>query len=97
MNQTRPIGEQAVPRLPRGLLILAGLAGNVCVQFTANDAFLRDYRLIVPRDCIASASAALNQAAVEQMAQLLDADTRPSTELDLAALARQECLAAAAG
>ena len=37
-------------------LILTGIAGDVCVLFTAGDAFLRDYHLFVPSDCIASQS-----------------------------------------
>ena len=35
-------------------VILAGMRGNACVLFTANDVFLRDLKLPVPRDCIAS-------------------------------------------
>ena len=29
-------------------LILTGVAGNICVLFTANDAYMRDYKLVVP-------------------------------------------------
>ena len=35
-------------------LVLTGIAGNICVLFTANDAYLRDFGLIVPRDAVAS-------------------------------------------
>ncbi len=35
-------------------LILAGFAGNICVLFTANDAYMRNFKLIIPRDCIGS-------------------------------------------
>jgi nicotinamidase-related amidase len=35
-------------------VILTGMAANICVLFTANDAYMRDYRLIVPSDCVAS-------------------------------------------
>ena len=35
-------------------LILTGFAGNICVLFTANDAYMRNYKLIVPKDCIGS-------------------------------------------
>ncbi|HLO12827.1 MAG TPA: isochorismatase family cysteine hydrolase [Pseudoneobacillus sp.] len=35
-------------------LVLAGIAGNICVLFTANDAYMREYKLIIPSDCIAS-------------------------------------------
>ncbi|HET7298890.1 MAG TPA: isochorismatase family cysteine hydrolase, partial [Burkholderiales bacterium] len=34
-------------------LILTGIAGNFCVLFTAQDAYMRDFRLLVPRDCVA--------------------------------------------
>ncbi len=64
-------------------LILTGLAGNICVFFTANDAYLRHYKLIVPRDCIASNTQEANDTALEQMQQILKADTSPSTELNL--------------
>ena len=33
-------------------VILTGIAANICVLFTANDAYMRDYRLYVPRDCV---------------------------------------------
>jgi nicotinamidase-related amidase len=41
-------------------LILTGIAGDICVVFTAHDAFLRDYRLVVPADCMASETPASN-------------------------------------
>lgn len=67
-------------------LILTGIAGDNCVLFTANDAYMRDYRLIVPQDCVASNTEAENAAALEQMQRVLKADTRPSTELKLESL-----------
>lgn len=67
-------------------VILTGLAGNICVLFTAHDAYLRDLNLYVPADCIASNTAAENQVALEHMQHVLKADIRPSAELDLAAL-----------
>jgi len=33
-------------------LIITGIAGNFCVLFTANDAYMRDYELAIPRDCV---------------------------------------------
>ena len=35
-------------------VILTGLTGDICVLFTANDAYMRDFRLVVPADCVAS-------------------------------------------
>jgi nicotinamidase-related amidase len=67
-------------------LILTGLAGNICVLFTANDAYMRDFRLVVPADCVASNRTEDNEHALELMQTVLKADTRPSTELDFEAL-----------
>jgi nicotinamidase-related amidase len=64
-------------------LILTGLAGNICVLFTANDAYMRDFALYVPSDCVASNTEDDNRYALRQMANALKADTRPSTDLDL--------------
>ena len=63
-------------------LILTGIAGNICVLFTANDAYMRDFHLVVPADCVASNSAEENDHALELMRTVLKADTRSSTELD---------------
>src|SRR6185503_10597113 len=35
-------------------LILTGFSADICVLFTAADAYLRDYHLIIPSDCVAS-------------------------------------------
>jgi nicotinamidase-related amidase len=67
-------------------LILAGIAGNNCVLFTANDAYMRDFKLFVPSNCSASQTKEDNENALKQMQKVLKADTRPSRELDLEAL-----------
>lgn len=69
-------------------LIITGLAGNICVLFTANDAYMRDFRVFVPRDCCASNSPEDNKHALEQMKKVLHAETAPSAKLDLKSLAR---------
>jgi len=74
----RSLGTHAV--------ILTGIAGNNCILFSANDAYLRDLRLWVPSDCVVSNTARANDDALEQMRTVTKADTRPSTDLDLAAL-----------
>lgn len=69
-------------------LILTGVAANICVLFTANDAYMRDYRLIVPRDCVASNEPEETEHALNEMARVLKADITPSDQLDLARLNR---------
>ncbi len=70
-------------------LILTGVAGNICVLFTAQDAFLRDLHLVVPSDCVASNDEETNRFALDHMRTVLKADTRPSTELDLEKLKKR--------
>ena len=62
-------------------VILTGIAGNICILFSANDAYMRDFNLIVPADCVISNSEAENDNALEQMAKVLKADITPSSEL----------------
>jgi nicotinamidase-related amidase len=63
-------------------VVLTGMAANICVLFTANDAYVRDFHLIVPGDCVASNTEAENRYALEQMRKVLKADTRGSEELE---------------
>jgi len=62
-------------------LIITGIATNICVLFTANDAYMRDFTLIVPSDCVAANTEELNRFALQQIRTLLRAEIRPSTEL----------------
>src|SRR5206468_11647768 len=64
-------------------LILTGIAGNFCVLFTANDAYMRDFNLFVPRDCTVSNSRKENESALRLMQKFLKADTRPSSKIVL--------------
>jgi len=67
-------------------LILTGIAGNNCVLVTANDAYMRDYKLFVPADCVVSNTEDDNAYALKQMETVLKADVTPSSELDLKAI-----------
>src|ERR1051326_4956031 len=60
-------------------LVVTGIAGNFCVLFTANDAYMRDYDLVVPSDCTVSNTAAENRQALTLMRKILKGDTRPSS------------------
>lgn len=70
-------------------LILTGVAGNFCVLFTAHDAYMRDFQLVVPGDCIASQTDADDRQALEHMAKVVKADTRISSEIDFGRLSMQ--------
>jgi nicotinamidase-related amidase len=69
-------------------LILTGITGDMCVLFTAADAFLRDYHVIVPEDCVASIDPEENRQALRYMARAMDVEIRPAADIDLARLQR---------
>jgi nicotinamidase-related amidase len=62
-------------------VIVTGIAGNICVLFTANDAYMRGLRIHAPRDCSVSNTAADNDAALRQIELVLKGDTTPSSAL----------------
>lgn len=62
-------------------LILTGVAGNICVLFTANDAHMRDYKVIVPRDCIASNTQEDDDFTLRQLSNVLNIQTPPASDL----------------
>jgi nicotinamidase-related amidase len=69
-------------------LILTGVAGNICILFSANDAYMRDFDLYVPPDCTASNTEEENRHAIEQMREVLKADVTRSDQIDLQKLLR---------
>jgi nicotinamidase-related amidase len=62
-------------------LIMTGMASDICVLFSANDAYMRDFRIIVPPDCTASEDADQNRQVLMLMGRVLKAEITPSTEI----------------
>jgi nicotinamidase-related amidase len=54
-------------------LILTGIATDICVLFTANDAYLHGYEIVVPRDCVAANTLEKSEAALDQIRSILKA------------------------
>ena len=65
------------------------MSGDICVLFSANDAYMRDFRIYAPADCIASASEEYNREALTLMERVLKADISSSPGLELERLARR--------
>jgi nicotinamidase-related amidase len=61
--------------------IVTGIAGNICVLFTANDAYMRGMRIYAPPDCIVSNTPEDNAAALRQIHLVLKGNLAPSAEL----------------
>jgi nicotinamidase-related amidase len=82
--------ETLLQALETETLVLTGLAGDNCVLFTAHDAYMRDYRLAVPSDCIASESPTSNAWALRHMARFLKVDTRIGAHVDFRSLKQRK-------
>lgn len=62
-------------------LVITGFATDICVLFTANDAYMRDYEVAIPSDCVAAESASANKRILTHMERFLKADIRSSSRL----------------
>ena len=81
--------ELLLEHLGAKTLIITGVAGNNCVLFTANDAYLRDYRVVAPSDGLASESKKDSERALHQMRHVLKASTPSVEQLDLRRLVQE--------
>lgn len=64
-------------------LILTGLATPMCVLFTAIDAYMRDYEILVPGDCSAAEDPDQHAATLHYLREVLKVDTRPGGQIEL--------------
>jgi nicotinamidase-related amidase len=56
-------------------VVLTGIATDICILFTANDAYMRDYQVVVPRDCVAANTRRKSAFALEQIRTVLKGET----------------------
>jgi nicotinamidase-related amidase len=64
-------------------VIVAGLTTNACVMITASDCYIRDFELLVPRDCVAALTEAEQRNALTLMEKNFGAQTMPADQIDL--------------
>lgn len=69
--------------LESNTVIITGIATDICVLFTAADAYMRDLRVIVPSDCVTALTPAAHRAALAHMRTALKATVGGSTSIDL--------------
>ena len=63
-------------------IVLAGFATDICVLFTASDAYMRDLDMIVPPDCSAATSIENHERALEHMSRVLKVKLTPAADVD---------------
>lgn len=64
-------------------LIVTGFAADNCVLFTSADAYMRDFRLVIPRDCIGAKTPDALQRALKTMGELFGAKILVSSGIRL--------------
>lgn len=62
-------------------LVIGGFAAEICVLFTANDAYMRDFNVVVPADGVASNEAADRDAALALVRRVLNGKTPICSEI----------------
>ncbi len=65
-------------------VILTGVTTDMCVLFTAQDAYMRGFNIVVPRDCCGAVMPEHHDQTVELLARITKADIRPAAEIDIA-------------
>lgn len=65
-------------------LIVTGLSTDICVLFTAHDAYERGFTVLVPSDCTAAIDPKHKRVALQLLSRVANADTTPSPDIDLA-------------
>jgi len=81
--------EMLLQRLGAKTLILTGMATNICVLFTANEAHMRGFRVVVPADCCAAESEDDHRSTLEQLQKVMSADVRPANRIDFEELLKK--------
>ncbi len=71
-------------------LVLTGVATDICILFTANDAYMRDFNLIIPSDCVAAKDKKDNKYTLNYLEKILKADTKPSDKINFNKLKKAE-------
>ncbi len=82
--------EVLLEHLQSKTLILTGVTADICILFTANDAYVRDYNLVVPCDCVASVEKKETEHALKYIERVLKADTRPSSKINFSKLKKDK-------
>jgi nicotinamidase-related amidase len=63
-------------------VMIAGVTTDICVLFTAHDAYMRGFDVKVPSDCTAAVDDAFKESALELISRVAGADIRPSDQIE---------------
>jgi nicotinamidase-related amidase len=69
--------KSLLDELGKTTLILAGIAGDICVLFTAKDAYMHKFSMHIPKNCMASEEKNGNDYALYLMESVMKAKITP--------------------
>lgn len=72
--------KSLLTELDRSHLIIAGIAGDICILFTAKDAYMDQYTMHIPKNCLASEEKSGNNYALYLMKSVMKATINPFKE-----------------
>ncbi|SHH84180.1 MULTISPECIES: isochorismatase family cysteine hydrolase [Virgibacillus] len=67
--------QSLLSELNKDSLIMAGIAGDICILFTAKDAYMYGYKMHIPENCMASEGKDNNAYALYLLHAVMKADT----------------------
>lgn len=68
--------DKLLKQLNRTHLIITGVVTNICILYTAAEAYMRGYKVIIPQNCVAALTQKEHQFALQQMKRVLHAEIR---------------------
>lgn len=77
----KTVFELLLQNLEAETLILTGVAADICVLFTANDAYMREFKIIIPEDCVAAVTNENTAFALRFMEKNLKAEITDAEKL----------------
>ncbi|WP_042220827.1 isochorismatase family cysteine hydrolase [Oceanobacillus manasiensis] len=66
--------QSLLTELEKTHLIISGIAGDICILFTAKDAYMYKFDLQIPKNCMASENNQTNDYALHLMKTVMEAD-----------------------
>jgi nicotinamidase-related amidase len=81
--------EVLLEELEVSTVVVTGVTTDICVLFTAHDAYMRGFSVCVPSDCSAAVEEKQHTEALQLLERIADADVALSTEMELHGLGRR--------
>ncbi|MGQ3683939.1 MAG: cysteine hydrolase family protein [Candidatus Loosdrechtia sp.] len=66
--------DKLLKNLGRNHVILTGVVTNICILYSAAEAYMRGYKITVPADCVAALTQREHQFALQQMKHIFHAE-----------------------